>query len=341
MAVSALELINACPRAPEDGRAPALRELVSQYPGTRVDLGWPANEVLIVGEPEYFEIDFDVRRLTAFPCVQRKFELVVVGLVRLQAPRRTAEPLELIVVSSSGGRVYAYSRRSDLLYIVSEEGFDDLINQHRGLRWVFEIYDLPSAGLDDELARFNFECSPVVARLMTGECTAAQVADFLSSHPRFTCETFWEPEGYFMFGDEQQLNLGQYLPTRVFQCLRAAGYRVLGQGYRLTVVLFNERCETFALLRNGFVVKVANTIRGFLRDRLQLGLAPKRYVFRSELEDLGEDEERELCIGNLKPFACDVKYVLQDDEWLYKRVRSVRVAWCARPEPKEIELLLT
>lgn len=317
MSLLTLDLISSCPAGPDDGRAPALRAFVEGNRGRELEIGWPYQEKLVVGDAGYFGLDFGTDSLRRFPCVRKCFDLVFVGAVTLSRVVSRDEGWRFYVISSSGGRVYAYGERSRLLYIVSESGFDDVVTCYRGFRTVFEIYDIPLLDAKDECLEFGYECSPITRPIMEGSCGRARLLEFLFGHPRLTCESCCDPEGYFMFGSESQLNLAQYLPTRVFYCLRAAGYRVLGQGYRLSVILFNDKCEVFVLLRGGYVMKVANTVRAFVRDRLQYCMTVKKYAFAAD----GVDD---LCVGDVIRFPCDVKYTLQCDDWFIDRLRFAK-----------------
>lgn len=331
--MSVLDFIRACPKKPGDGCCETLGKLVKDNCGLQIELGWPYGEYLVVGTLEYHDILFDVNVLKEYACVNPDFQLTVIGVVRLGKIIR--KPLGgYVIVSSSGGRIYAYGLASTLLYIVSESGFDDLVNSFRGLRYVYEIYDVPRMSEKEERVEFGYNLSPIIAPLMSDACDVTTIQDFLFAYPRFTCDSCCDAEGYVMFGTETQLNLGQFIPVRVFWCLKAAGYRVLGQGCRMTTILFNERCEVFVLLRDNALLKIANTVRAFLRDRLQFCMTVKKHAFVS-ISDVNT-----LCVGDVVGFECDVKYVLQCDEWFSFQLKRRKEAYAAREGQREIEVFV-
>lgn len=333
---SVLGLLNACPRCPEErGRLDVLRGLVRAWHGWRLDIGWPYGEVMTVTDPAEFGVDFDVGRLYNFPCVRRDFCLIAFGLVQPCRLRTEDGGPQLVLVSSGGGRIYAYSSSTDTLYIVARDGLGDLLEGCRGLRNVAELYDVPPLGLQDEMLEFDYECSPIVLTLLHGDGCTERVLEFLHAFPRLVCDSCGDPDDYFVFGDEKQLDLIQYFPSRVFHCLRVAGYRVLGQGYRLSVVVFDPYCRVFVLLRDGRLLKVSETIRGFIRGRFRIASEPRRVIFSTRYA------EGRICVGETVTFPCDVKYALQDDEPFYRRFVVMREALRDRCDGCELELLST
>lgn len=314
--VSAMRFIDACPGRPGDGKKISLlREIVNDGRGSTVEIGWPYCEMMVLGDRDYFGVYVDLERLKALPCVDSGSDLMFVGLVR---PRKllSGEGRGFGVIVSSEGTIYVYSFGTRLLYVVSRNGFHDVVNHRRGLRAVFELYDVPPLDARDESLEFDYDCSPMLANVMDDGCDYLRVADFVLSFSRLTCDSRGEPEGYFMFGNEEHLNLGQYVPMRLIYCLKVAGYRVLGQGYRLSVILYDRECQVFVLMRNAMLMKVANTIRGFVRDRLRCGLDVRRRAFDSDVTG------NVCCVGDIVTFPCDVRYVLQDDDWFHDRIRD-------------------
>ncbi|AFK83840.1 B28 [miniopterid betaherpesvirus 1] len=332
--MSVLDFINACPKRPDDGRGlDSLKTLVTENRGLRIELGWPHGEYLVVGPPEHHNVLFDVDGLKEYACVTPEFDLTVIGVVRLGG--MTRKPVGgYIIICSSGGRVYAYSLSSRFLYIVSDCGFDDVVNSFRGLRNVYELYDVPCMSEKEERVQFGYNLSPIVAPLMSDSCDKTAVEDFLFAYPRFTYEACCDAEGYVMFGTEVQLNLLQFVPGRVFWCLKAAGYRVLGQGCRMSIILFNEKCEVFVLMRDSAVMKIANTVRAFLRDRLQFSVSVKKQAF-APVSDVTA-----VCVGDVLAFDCDVKYVLQCDDWFVLQLKRRREAYAARKGRRELEVFV-
>lgn len=333
--VTSLDFLAACPKAGMDNNVEAFAEMIRQNCGFLMEVGWPHCESLEIGTEAHFGLSLDYGYLKSFPCVNRRLSLVFVGAFRFRRMGCGMPVSGILLFSSSGGRIYAYSSVTDIMYIVSECGLEDVVSTRRGLRRVHELYDDPFVSAQDEIMRHVYGYSPVLLPLMGEDCSVDKITEFQAACPRFTCESLRSPDGYFMFGDEHQLNLVQFVPSRAFDCLRAAGFWVLGQGYRRTIVVVNRRCETFALMRNGTALKVSNTVRGFLRDRLHVGMDVKRYAFVRD-----ECRASEVCVGDVVSFACDVRYVLPDDEWLYAKVKMHRDACAGVMEDDEIQALI-
>lgn len=248
--------------------------------------------------------EFEVGELLRYPCCANTGRRVAIG-------RLVFGPDDygmLIVVYTVGDRCYVLSQFTGTLYIVSDRGLEELLLGH-GYRHVYEVFDDPVVA--DE--RFDGDVS--VSLLSFASCRdLGQVREYVRRWPRLTTVGFdgaVRPvlgdhlRGDFMVGDESALGLSDLFPDLVFSYLADAGYRVIGRGEFGLVVLCNEILEVFVLMDEGRVLKVANTLPGFLRDRLRFNLRPFRRAFRPTGDDLTLG-----CVGQLRPFRCEVDYVL-------------------------------
>nr|CDI95370.1 GP28 [Caviid herpesvirus 2 str. CIDMTR] len=330
----AMELVNTCPKKPGDGRWMSFDRFVTSHIGSMVPIGWPPGDRLVIG-PNKDAVEFDIEEVEFgdYECVSPLFDIALVGTVRLEVFEPIA-PRTFAILSSYGGRVYAFSTRTKLLYILDDEGIESLLQHGRGMRNVFELYDISPTTPYREATFFEFSCSPVLFDAMRHGITLPRIITFQVAHPRFTCESAHMLEGYFMFGDCHHLNLHQFYPGRLFECLNTAGYHVLGQGYRMAIVVVNRECEVFVLLQNAMLLKVANTIVGFIRDRLLNTAGVRKLVFKSGRA------KNHICVGECVSFDCDVKYVLQDDGWFYDKLKTVTADLKDATHPKEITTLV-
>lgn len=301
-----------------ESRLSAFRDVVKEDQGTCVEIGWPHCE-MVVGDQGYFGLNVDLDVLRHLPCMGDDSELVFIGLVRSRTPF-PGEGRGFGILGSSAGSVYAYSFGTGLLYVVTEDGFGDVINHHRGLRTVFEFYDASPLNARDEALEFGYDCCPAFASIMSDGCDYIRVADFVLAHPGLTCGSR-NSEDRFVFGNEDHFDLAQYVPAGLIHCLKVAGYRVLGQGVKSSIIVYNKECQIFMLLRDAKLMKVGNTVRGFIRHRLGSVLDVRRRVFDPRADVHAR------CIGEIVTFPCGIRYVLQNDNWFHERVTGAKVAY--------------
>lgn len=261
-----------------------------------------------IGDGESVDPSFNVTRILGYACAMKSSKLSVIGKIVFGSGAHGT----LTVVYSGGDRCYVHSADSDLLYIVSEQGISELMCRE-GHRHIYEMFDRPMQETEEVGV-------PLCMRLLASYTRAEDVRCFVRDHVGLS--TFrvlgrsryasGSPFGYFMVGDERGLCLGQVFPDRVFAYLHIAGYWVLGRTELELVVVYNENLEVFLLLDRGRLLKVANTVMGFLRDRLRSNLQPYRRCFRR----LGTDGP--LCVGQVTEFHCGVRYVIPGDEELVR-----------------------
>ncbi|ADD10411.1 hypothetical protein [Murid betaherpesvirus 1] len=305
-----------CARACNGSSFDEVKAFVKRNTGRRFGLDHMADITLRIGDADNICPTFDVEKLLGYRCSERSSEMTVVGRIVFGARSHG----DLIAVYTGGDRCYVHSQDTDLLYIVSERGLVDLLSRE-GHRHIYEMFDAPPTTGDDvevpscllpltELR--DLESIECFVRDRTGLSTFRQ-----ASNLRFMGEFF----GYFMVGDEESLRLGQVVPGRVFFYLRRAGYRVIGRSEMQFIVLCNEKLEVFVLLGGARVLKVANTIAGFLRDRLRINLQPYRRVFARN-----GVAERTVCVGQVVNFYCEIDYVVPGGadfaKWLALRAPS-------------------
>ncbi|AWV68119.1 M28 protein [Murid betaherpesvirus 1] len=305
-----------CARACNVSSFDEVKAFVKRNSGRRFGLDHMSDITLRIGDAATTCPTFDVEKLLGYRCSERSSEMTVVGRIVFGARSHG----DLIAVYTGGDRCYVHSQDTDLLYIVSERGLVDLLSRE-GHRHIYEMFDAPPATSDDvevpsclvPLAELrDLDSVECFVRDRTGLSTFRQ-----ANNLRFMGEFF----GYFMVGDEESLRLDQLVPGRVFFYLRRAGYRVIGRSEMQFIVLCNEKLEVFVLLGGGRVLKVANTIAGFLRDRLRLNLQPYRRVFARN-----GVAERTVCVGQVLTFYCEVDYVVPGGadfaKWLALRTPS-------------------
>lgn len=277
-----------------------VKSFVKKHAGRRFSLDVRPEVALIIGDENETKTKFDLGRLGGYPCALRSIKVAFIGKIVFGE----GDHGMFTVMYTGGDRCYVHSETTDLLYIVSERGLTELLLNY-GYRNIYEMFDGPVSGSEESgiplgmipLAMFD-KAEDVKGFVRDRAClsTFRQTAQL-----RPTDQIY----GYFIIGDENGLHLGQLFPDRVFTCLREAGYYVLGRGELELVLLYNERLEVFALLDRGRLLKVANTIAGFLRDRLRNNLQPYRRCFKFR------DDDPRVCIGQMVKFHCDVEYVVQ------------------------------
>lgn len=272
--------------------------------GLCLDLDCEADVRFELGSRETVAPEFEVRDLLRYPCCERTTRLLIVGRLVFGTGRH--EPL--VVAYTAGDRCYVHSRATDALYIVSERGLHELLVDH-GHRHVYEMFDARVSADDETDSGIPFSMSSLAACSDLREVEAVVRRRAYQSTFRLASRIrsgfCGGPRGYFIVGDERALGLAQFFPTRLFSCLADAGYRVVGRAEFGLVVLCNEALEVFILLDACRVLKVANTLPGFLRDRLRTNVQPFRRCFRPTGEDVTLSS-----VGQLRPFRCDVEYVL-------------------------------
>nr|WRQ19871.1 MAG: protein m28 [Herpesviridae sp.] len=291
-----------------------VENFVKRHQGLCLPLSEETELMLSVGNSS----GFDAETLRSYPGVSAVNRLLVVGEIvctQKWCPK-------IFVVYSSGSRTYAISESTRLLYIIAEGGFEELFTL-RGYRYIYELYDVPE---NDELY-IPLGMVPLARMEM-----ADAVRRFVARRPGvsggqkegYRCS---RNNGYFMIGNEKGLFLTEIVPARLFTYLRGAGYSVLGRGEDEKIVLFNNELEVFVLLDDCRVVKVANTLRGFLRDRLQYGFGFQRRCFTYS-------GNVDTCIGASFSFGCDLDYVIPGSNDLRCCLRTFQEYRSAKQYPE-------
>nr|WEG69721.1 protein m28 [Mastomys natalensis cytomegalovirus 3]WEG69861.1 protein m28 [Mastomys natalensis cytomegalovirus 3]WEG70001.1 protein m28 [Mastomys natalensis cytomegalovirus 3]WEG70141.1 protein m28 [Mastomys natalensis cytomegalovirus 3]WEG70281.1 protein m28 [Mastomys natalensis cytomegalovirus 3] len=297
-------------------------EFVAANTGRTFGLDHDLDVKLVIGNAETMDPPFDVQRLLNYLCTERSYAMSVIGKITFGSGTHG----NLVVVYTGGDRCYVHSEETDMLYIVSDRGIGELLSRE-GHRHIYEMFD--RAVEEDEDGGIPL-CMLPLAMFRNVE----SVADFVKS--RVGMSTFRQTTrvqyngifyGYFMIGDEDGLKLGNILPSLVFWYLKVGGYRVLGRTEMELIVLYNEKLEVFILLDGGRVLKVANTIAGFLRDRLRSNLQPYRRAFANN-----KDLDKVMCVGEVTTFRCDVSYVIpggpEFSKWLASNERPLIIERC-------------
>lgn len=268
--------------------------------GRRFAIDQELEVYFVIGDIQAVNPNFDVKGMFRYSCTARSYRMMVIGKIVFGS----GEHGLLTVIYTAGDRCYVHSKDSDILYIVSERGLTELMMKY-GHRNIYEIFDRSVIENEDSGV-------PIAMMSLAIAEDVEQVSRFvrdrvgLSTYklPRPTWQ-FPELGGYFMVGDEIGLGLGKYFPDLVFSYLHEAGYYVLGRADLEFIVLYNSSLEIFVLLDHGAILKVANTLQGFLRDRLRFALRKYRRCFRPI-----SDERDNICIGQTKTFQCNVDYVV-------------------------------
>lgn len=281
---------------------------------------------LYIGESESMDPAFNVTSLLGYACTSKSSKLSVIGRIVFGSGVHG----NLTVIYSSGDRCYVHSADTDLLYIVSEGGISELLCRD-GHRHIYEMFDRPMLETEEVGVPLcmrllaSFTCSDDVRCFVRDHVGMSTYRQLSGSH----CVAA-SPFGYFMVGDERGLHLGQVFPDRVFVYLHVAGYWVLGRTEMELIVVYNDNLEVFLLLDRGRLLKIANTIMGFLRDRLRVNLQPYRRCFRRNASDASGNSR--LCIGQIVEFHCGVGYVIPGDDelvrWLAREDRKNTVEHC-------------
>lgn len=328
--IMTLDLVGSCPRGPDDAeRTAELSQAVARYRGRHMDVGWPPGAAIEIGSVSEADQNIVKAQLRGFPCVSGIFGMVVLGEVSFDGCRGIdASDLQLIVVCSGGGRVYVLSVGSGILYVVSQGGLEDLLTAWRGLRNVFEIYDTPYLCPSYEHLCFEYNCTPGLVPLVSGEGDPPAVTEFLSSSSGVCCRSVDSTEDLIVFGNRNLEEIRVALPDELLCELEGHGYRAIGVGYKQSLLFLDEDGGVFVLLRHHRLIKVANGVRGLVRDRLQAAFDPQKVVFRSV------DSEYRLCVGDVVEIPCDVDYAVRDD-WFYTQHRTVKTLLSRRSEPCE------
>lgn len=254
----------------------------------------------VIGDLEAINPKFDMRGMFRYSCTARSYRMMIIGKIVFGS----GEHGLLTVIYTAGDRCYVHSEDTDTLYIVSERGLTELMMKH-GHRNIYEIFDRSVLENEDSgvpIAMISLAMAEDAEQVSRFVRDRVGLSTYKLPHPKWQ---FPELGGYFMVGDEIGLGLGKYFPDLVFVYLHEAGYHVLGRAELEFIVLYNANLEIFVLLDYGVVLKVANTIQGFLRDRLRFALRKYRRCFRPI-----SDEHEKLCVGQTKTFKCNVEYVV-------------------------------
>lgn len=331
--MSVSKLVRACSGDLDgESRLSAFLNAVKEEQGMYIEIGWPYCGMMVVGDQGYFGLNVDMNALRHLPCVRDDSELVFIGLVRSRTPY-SEEGRGFGILGSSAGSVYAYSFGTGLLYVVTGDGFGDVLNHRHGLRTVFEFYDASPLNARDETLEFGYDCCPALVSIMGDGCDYIRVADFVLAHPGLVCGSD-NVEDRFVFGNEDHFDLAQYVPTGLIHCLKVAGYRILGQGFNSSIIVYNKECQIFMLMRDAKLMKVGNTIRGFIRHRLGSVLDVRRRVFNPRAD------VHACCIGEIVTFPCAIRYVLQNDNWLHERVTDAKASCEGACRRREIDVFV-
>lgn len=289
---------------------------VKESVGVRVDLDEEMEVCYELGDLGTVCPGFDLDQLLRYPCTIHSGRMIVIGKLVFAS----GEHRPLIVVYSTGHRCYVYSEETQILYIVSERGLDELLVR-QGHRHVYEMYDLRPEE-DDDGSGVPLTMMPLALCINIYEVQAFVREKVCLSTFRYgqqsRSSSFGKPGGYFMVGDEAGLGLAQFFPSRLFGCLRDAGYYVVGRGEQGLIVLCNVMLEVFVLLDRARVLKVANGFPGFLRDRLRTNVQPYRRAFRP-----GEIDLALMSVGQIRTFKCDVEYALPCSREFYHWLANV------------------
>lgn len=276
---------------------------VKENAGVRIDLDDELEVFYELGDGDAVCPDFDVGHLLRYHCTSQSGRVAVIGRLVFGS----GDHQRLVVLYSAGDRCYVHSRDSDVLYIVSDRGLDELLVRY-GHRNVHEMYDLRPEE-DDDGSGVPLPMMPLALCVNIYEVQSYVREKLCVSTFRYEQRprsvALGRPGGYFMIGNETGLGLSQFFPDRLFSCLKDAGYYVIGRGEHGLIVLCNVLLEVFVLLDAARVLKVANTFSGFLRDRLRTNVQPYRRAFRP-----GELDLALMCVGQMRNFKCDVEYAV-------------------------------
>nr|WEG69032.1 protein m28 [Mastomys natalensis cytomegalovirus 2]WEG69170.1 protein m28 [Mastomys natalensis cytomegalovirus 2]WEG69309.1 protein m28 [Mastomys natalensis cytomegalovirus 2]WEG69447.1 protein m28 [Mastomys natalensis cytomegalovirus 2]WEG69585.1 protein m28 [Mastomys natalensis cytomegalovirus 2] len=277
-----------------------VEQFVRQNKGRRFGLDHELEVHLVIGDKEFIDPSFDVGKLLQYVCSARSYRMTVIGKILFGSGEHGA----LTAVYTAGDRCYVHSADTNLLYIVSERGLTDLLVK-QGHRNIYEMFDKSVAESDDSGIPLSMLS---LAMITDADRLEKIVRDRAGMSTYRFPRTKYNPcimGGYFMVGDENGLGLGKYFPDLVFTCLREAGYRVMGRTEHELIVVYNRDLEIFVLLEHGVVLKIANTVQGFLRDRLRYGMHKYRRCFKPT-----GDNGSYVCVGQALAFPCSVEYVV-------------------------------
>lgn len=283
--------------------AARLVKFVMSNCGIWLPVSWPPGHGIAIGDPRYFGVCSIIRRYSRFSCLSSTDRLVFIGIVCKQHNVPTAGVDSEVFIDDH--RVYCYVHSEDRLYLLTENARNlrrvglrnvypyyefDFSDPTIEERWYYTFatdtlqkrYDFRRAS---EIVRMSIEQSSVTLILKRPPDWSIDrvTATETERNPRLTSMQSFDHEygtrnnmeGGGVIDGMQQFFLftlhGRNNPVRlsrtVIRSMRTSGFLVVGSIENLdsAVIVIDRQCRVYALLHGARLVKLSESLRGFLR----------------------------------------------------------------------------
>lgn len=291
-----------------------LRFYLAIHTGKWLPLVWPPRHGIVLGGPEYFRNSVGIRGYRRFSCAARAGRLALLGSIcQRQDQGCVSAGLEIVV--SERGAVFVYASSEDRMYAVADR-FEEFVAE--GIRSVYSLYErdfddpaelqswYPMRPLfTDSLERARDPHDATAFRSAVTELAGAQITLGGLMRCVLTVET------------ADLAERRDALPIAALHGTREAGLEVFGHVsmFDRFVVSDPQGC-VYALLPRGRMVKLANSVRGFLR----YGATWFRRLRRICYPPIGISE---VTIGTQRRWTdVEIDYALPGDEAYLEAERS-------------------
>lgn len=279
-------------------------EFVKTHCGGRVFINWPPGYCLRVGTRKYFGIVPYAGRLRRFSRLKTFKWLCFLGIVCKFDTWGGFGPEPWIILTNTG-YVFGYESDEDRLHELCAR-----ITKFRSesVRNVPSFYDGSVEGPVRELLWFG--CVPPDA------CRIAMDED-VDPYSVINYATCWggavirngRDFSVITIGRADRLNVTDIIDASVLECLDMEGYVMIGCSSRFQRVLLVhvETANMYALMANGYVMKVADSFSMLIRDRLSALLRGRPTSYAPD------GDASYVPIGTQIPFAPHLSYSLPCD----------------------------
>lgn len=288
-----------------------LQKFVDANHGTWIPFSWPPGYGMTIGDSEYFGVCLDRKTYRRFLCIASAKYVVFVGFIctygAVPDVRRNAQ-----ILVCDKGRTFVYVPTEDRVYMVAESS-DGFVNN--GISAIYPLYERE---FEDDMVNatwypYSFDG---MKQLLSFGRDVVSVLRFADEHGGLRINIGGMGRSSFVFGTEKTVAKGT-VHEAVLQGLRQSGLYVFGtvdtSGH---IIVLDEQCRAYALMHGAKVVKLSESIRGFLRAGGNWFTFRKRFCFAP----LGSADTT---ISACRVFACEISdYGLPGDNLEAKETRG-------------------